>query len=109
MQIIFIYYVSINILTYLIYFLDKYKAVKQYYRTPERTLIILAFLGGALGAYLSMHIHHHKTLKWKFRILVPIAILLHLVILIYLFMQNSVAIPFLYTTMRTVKGGSLCQ
>lgn len=72
------YLIVINIVAFLMYGLDKAKAVKHQWRIPEATLLGIAFAGGAFGAFAGMIIFHHKTRKMKFRILVPIAILIWL-------------------------------
>lgn len=64
--------------------MDKAKAKKHKWRIPEKTLLGIAILGGGLGAFLGMKIFRHKTKHTLFRILVPIAIALHIII-IFLF------------------------
>ena len=76
------YLLIINIITFIIYGIDKYKSIKHKYRISEATLIILAILGGAIGAFLGMVTFHHKTQKKKFIILIPIILLIWVYILI---------------------------
>ena len=76
------YLIIINIITFILYGIDKYKSIKHKYRISESTLIILAILGGSLGAFFGMIIFHHKTKKKKFIILIPIILLLWVYILI---------------------------
>ena len=71
-----IYFIAINIIAFVMYGIDKQRAIKDKWRIPEATLISLAALGGGAGALLGMLIWHHKTKKWKFRILVPFFIIL---------------------------------
>ena len=61
------YLLAINLITFIIYGIDKYKSIKHKYRISESTLIILAILGGSLGAFFGMIIFHHKkiTLAYK--------------------------------------------
>lgn len=63
---------------------DKAKAKKHKWRIPEKTLLGIAFLGGGVGAFLGMKIFHHKTKHTLFRILVPVAIVLHIIIILLL-------------------------
>ncbi|WP_214850630.1 DUF1294 domain-containing protein [Exiguobacterium sp. s138] len=56
---------------------DKRKAQQHAWRTPEATLLMIAFLGGALGTLLAMQLVRHKTRTAKFQLFVPLAILLH--------------------------------
>jgi len=58
--------------------IDKQKAKRKAWRIPERTLILIAFLGGGPGSLLGMYTFHHKTKHNKFRILIPIAAMLTL-------------------------------
>lgn len=64
-----------NIIVCCIYGYDKLCAIKGYQRISEFTLLFLAFAFGGLGALLGMVLWHHKTQKWKFKIIVPIALL----------------------------------
>ena len=68
-------YVVINIIAYLVYGRDKRKAENGAWRTPEKTLIIVALLG-PFGAYTGMQKYRHKTQKLKFK-LVPFFLILH--------------------------------
>lgn len=61
-----IYLVVINLLTLVIYGIDKLLAILHKVRVMERILFLLAFIGGGLGALLGMLIFRHKTLKIKF-------------------------------------------
>ena len=79
-----VYLLGINLAAFLAYGWDKWKARRHQWRIPEHTLLALAFLGGALGAALGMRFFHHKTRKNKFRIGVPAALSLWLVLLIFL-------------------------
>ena len=78
------YLLIINIITFIIYGIDKYKSIKHKYRISEATLIILAILGGSVGAFFGMITFHHKTKKKKFIILIPIIMLIWVYILVSL-------------------------
>ena len=75
-KILLIYLLIENILTFAIYGIDKWKAVHDKWRIKEATLLILAFLGGGMGALLGMQVFHHKTQKWYFRFTVPVMLIL---------------------------------
>ena len=66
MDFLTIYLIVINVITFLIYGLDKRSAIKDRWRISEQSLIGLGFIGGPLGALLGMKIFHHKTRKWYF-------------------------------------------
>ena len=55
------YLAVINVITFGLYGLDKYRAMNNMWRIPEKTLLGAAAVGGAYGAYLGMRIFHHKT------------------------------------------------
>ena len=67
---------GINIFSFILMGIDKYKAIKNNYRISENTLLLLSILGGGIGSLLGMILFHHKTKKLKFQILVPISILI---------------------------------
>ena len=61
------YYVLIlNFVTMLVYGIDKFKAKKGKWRIPESTLLLLAVLGGSIGAWLGMRVWRHKTQHKKY-------------------------------------------
>ena len=78
------YLLGINVLAFLLYGFDKWKAKKNKWRIPEKTLFGIAFLGGILGALIGMQVFHHKTKHWSFKILIPVFLVLH-VVLIYFY------------------------
>ena len=78
MDVIFVYIVCVNVITFLLYGVDKWKARKGKRRIPEKTLLALAFVGGAAGALVSMYFFHHKTKKAKFYLLVPLFLILQI-------------------------------
>lgn len=78
---ILIWYLSvINFTTWAAYGLDKGRAKSGKWRIPERTLLLLALIGGSLGALAGMIMFRHKTRKVKFFISVPVMFVVHCVI-----------------------------
>jgi len=78
LHIVLIYLVIINVVTFFIYGIDKWKAKKSKWRIRETALLGLAVLGGSIGAWLGMKVWHHKTLHKKFRLGVPAIIIIQL-------------------------------
>lgn len=72
------YLLVVNLLAFCAFGRDKRLALQGRHRVPEARLLLYAALGGALGAWLGMRRFHHKTRKWRFRLLVPLFFLLHL-------------------------------
>ena len=83
-QMIIIYLVVINVVTFFMYGIDKWKARKAKWRIREAALLGLAVLGGSVGAWLGMRVWHHKTLHKKFRYGVPAIIIIQLLLVGYL-------------------------
>ena len=77
----------INVVTFLVYGIDKVKAKQGSWRISEATLVILAVIGGSIGAFLGMKVWHHKTMHKKFKYGLPL-ILLAQMSLIYLLFVN---------------------
>lgn len=75
------YLVGINILSFIIYGLDKYLAIKKTYRVSEYSLFILAIFGGGIGALFGMKIFHHKTRKILFWIVNILSTIIWLLII----------------------------
>lgn len=73
-----IYLLVINIVSFLIYYIDKRRAIKHKYRLSEKSLLLSSFLGGCFGSIISMFFFHHKTKHIKFKLLVPLFCLLWL-------------------------------
>ena len=69
--IIIYYLLTVNLLTFVTYGIDKYKARHKHWRVREASLLLLAVLGGSPAALLAMHLFRHKTQHNKFRYGVP--------------------------------------
>ena len=78
MRVLIYYLLGINLLTFFVYGIDKWKAKRDKWRVPEATLLMLAALGGSVGALLGMFVFHHKTKHKKFLIGVPLILLAQL-------------------------------
>ena len=83
-MIIIYYLLAINAVAFFAYGIDKLKARKGWWRIPEATLLLLAIIGGSIGAWLGMKVWHHKTMHKKFRYGLPVIFLLQLALAVYL-------------------------
>lgn len=81
------YLLAINAVTFIVYGIDKYKAKKAKWRIPEATLLLLAVLGGSVGAWVEMKVWHHKTMHKKFKYGIPAILLIQIVLMAYLHMN----------------------
>ena len=80
-----LYYLSaINVVTFVLFGLDKYNARKGNRRIREVTLMAMAALGGGVGAWMGMRLWHHKTKHRKFRYGIPLILLLQIALIYFL-------------------------
>ena len=80
---VLIYLAVINVVTFFMYGVDKWKARKSKWRIRETALLGLAVLGGSIGAWLGMIVWHHKTQHKKFKYGIPAIIIVQLAIIGY--------------------------
>lgn len=73
-----VWLVAVNIAAFAAFGVDKSRARRDKWRVRERTLFVLAILGGSLGAILGMRLFHHKTRHWYFRFGLPLILALQL-------------------------------
>ena len=78
------YLLAINAVAFIMYGIDKYKAKKAKWRISEATLLLLAVLGGSLGAWMGMKVWHHKTMHKKFKYGIPASLLIQIALMAYL-------------------------
>ena len=108
LHIALIYLAAINVVTFLMYGVDKaaskrgqsqarlsyaereqartkskWKAKKSKWRIPEVTLLMMAVIGGSIGAWIGMKTWHHKTLHKKFRFGVPLILIAQIALLLF--------------------------
>ena len=81
---ILIIYALFNILTFILFGIDKRKAIKDKWRISEKTLLICGLFGG-FGQFFGMKVFHHKTLKWYFKISSVVFPILQIVVLIFVY------------------------
>lgn len=87
MQLLFIYLAIINAISFLLMLVDKYKAKKNLWRIPERTLMGFAAIGGSIGALAGMYLVRHKTKHLKFTVGIPVILFLHVLIAVWLIVK----------------------
>ena len=79
------YLIFVNILSFLLFSIDKSKAQKKQWRIPEIYLIAVSFLGGSIGSLMSMVLFKHKLSKKKFYIGIPLLILVNKIVELIIF------------------------
>lgn len=78
------YFISLNLIGFLLMGIDKHKAKKRAFRIPEATLFIVAVIGGSIGSLIGMYAFRHKTRHWYFVYGMPFILLLQIALVIAL-------------------------
>lgn len=78
------YLFAINIVSFFLYGIDKYKAKKNKWRISEATLLMIAVIGGSIGAWAGMRLWHHKTMHKKFKYGIPVIITMQVCLVVFL-------------------------
>ena len=81
------YLAAINLVTFLVYGIDKLRAKRGAWRIPEKTLFLLPILGGSVGAIAGMKVFHHKTKHWYFKYGLPLILILQIALVVWLKMR----------------------
>ena len=88
------YLIATNLIGFALMGIDKYKAKKRAFRSPEATLFIVAIIGGSIGSIIGMYAFRHKTRHWYFVYGMP-AILILQILLIALLLHAPFEISLL--------------
>lgn len=83
-EIFFTYCFSINLINFVLFYLDKKRARNRQWRIPESTLLFISLLGGTIGGLVGMNLFRHKTKKMKFIIGMPLILIVNILIIKYL-------------------------
>ena len=80
---IIVYLLAINLIGLLIMYVDKRRAKYGRWRIPEKTLLIIALLGGSIGTITGMYWFRHKTQKLKFTLGFPTILISEIIMIAY--------------------------
>lgn len=83
MQLLLPYLITVNAAGFVLMLVDKYKAKKNLWRIPEKTLLLTALIGGSIGAYAGMQLFRHKTKHPQFYIGIPVIMALQIMLAVY--------------------------
>jgi uncharacterized membrane protein YsdA (DUF1294 family) len=67
---------------------DKTKAEKNKWRIKEATLFLVSAIGGSLGTWAGMYLFRHKTKHWYFVVGMPLILIIHIALLVFLFYKG---------------------
>lgn len=88
MKILKYYLIIINIVGFLMMFIDKEKAKKKKWRISEKNIFLISILGGSIGTTLGMFYFRHKTKHWYFRYGLPLIIIIQ--VILFFIMKNKI-------------------
>lgn len=89
MKLIITYLVIINLIGLIVMYNDKQRAIKDKYRISEKTLWLIALIGGATGTTAGMNLFRHKTKHFAFKYGFPLIMLAQIVLLIFLYFKHD--------------------
>lgn len=75
----------LNVLSFALMSIDKYRAIHKHWRIREKTFFILAAIGGSIGILFGMYILRHKTKHMSFVIGIPAIIIIQFAMILYIF------------------------
>ncbi|MBN7773322.1 DUF1294 domain-containing protein [Clostridium aminobutyricum] len=81
-----------NVITFSMMGVDKYKAEHKKWRIRESVLLISAFAMGGVGTITGSKVFRHKTQKTKFKVLLPLAVILNIICFYFIMQKISLAI-----------------
>ena len=83
------YLIFVNVIAFTTFGADKVKARRHKWRVSEKTLFLLALLGGGLGAFLGMRVFRHKTKHWYFQVFIPLIMVVEIAASVLLWFHFS--------------------
>ncbi len=86
-QIVILYILAINVVTFFFFGVDKLQAQLEKRRTPEKILWFLALLGGTVGALAGMNFFRHKTKKISFQLVLVLILMVQMAFIFAIFLR----------------------
>lgn len=91
LHVVLAYFITVNVLGFVLFGIDKWKAKHDKWRISEATLLSLTVIGGSIGTWVGMKVWHHKTMHKKFKYGIPLVMVLQLALLLFtLYRLNSI-------------------
>ena len=69
------YLIIVNVMAFILCFVDKIKAIYNWWRIPEDVLLFISFIGGCFGFLVGMIMFRHKIRKFKFKLVYLLCVL----------------------------------
>lgn len=84
---IHLYLIFINVIAFALYGMDKWRAKTRQWRISEKKLILVAVIGGSIGAMIGMTVFHHKTRKWYFKLGIPVILMIQISFILHFMLK----------------------
>lgn len=81
-ELITAYIIFMSILGFILMGIDKRRAMNKAWRISEKTLLMIAFLGGGIGSFLGMYAFRHKTRHRAFVVMLPVTAMFYFIIIL---------------------------
>ncbi len=85
LQNVFTYMAVVSVIGFFLMGIDKAKARRNAWRIPEKTLLLIVFVGGGAGVWIGMEVFRHKTKHLQFKYGVPLVAILEFIAVCYVF------------------------
>ena len=72
--------ILMSIITFILYAIDKKRAIKNKWRIKEATLLLSSFLLGSIGGLIGMYGLRHKTQHWYFVVVNFLSLIIHIIL-----------------------------
>lgn len=82
-ELLFLYLLIINLISFLLMYIDKRKAIKGKWRIKEKNLLLVSLIGGSFGSLLGMYTFRHKTKTKIFYMGVPLLLGVNILTILY--------------------------
>lgn len=79
-KILLVYLLLVNLAGLLSMYIDKKRAIKNKWRVTEKSLFLIAIIGGSVGSIAGMQLFRHKTKHWYFKYGMPAILILQIII-----------------------------
>lgn len=83
-KIALLYLIIVNLAGFMSMYIDKRRAIKNKWRIPEKSLFLLAIIGGSIGSITGMHLFRHKTKHWYFLFGMPLILVIQITLIFLL-------------------------
>ena len=87
MDLYLIYICIVSFICFVMYAIDKRKAIKNKWRISEKTLLLFSFIGGAIGAIFAMYGIRHKNKHWYFVFINFISFFIHVILGYFIYLK----------------------